>query len=176
MVRSPKMLGVWHGTAAQKLRSILLAATNGSKVRDGAYAQLPLNARSPPTLAAASEWTGVRLLLDGRHAGCIERRAARHLTQNQLGVCEFDGRLALARLRGELLLYARANMASHGQRFVQVTRSRDEGASWSPFVAVELRGSYESASRDIYFLNVVPYWGPWMRAIELWALPLAIQL
>ena len=47
-----------------------------------------------------------------------------------------------------LLLYARANVASHGQRFVQVTTSDDGGSSWSAFTPISIDGyvrSYRSS-------------------------------
>ena len=56
---------------------------------------------------------------------------------------------------GELLLYARANPAARGQRFVQVTRSRDLGRTWAPFALVEIAG-YDRRDGELYFFSVQP--------------------
>ncbi len=45
----------------------------------------------------------------------------RRTFDRQPGVCEYDGRLSLVRHRGAFLLYARANTALKGGRFVQVS-------------------------------------------------------
>ena len=60
--------------------------------------------------------------------------------------CEFDGRFSLVHLRGEWLLYARANIAA-GTRFVQLTRSRDLRV-WAPFELIRLAGwpAHEAAA------------------------------
>ena len=71
--------------------------------------------------AASPEW-----LLDGHHPGCVERR--RLLVAYMLpGVCEFDGRLSVVRhlTTGRYMMYARANAAAHGARFVMVATSAD---------------------------------------------------
>lgn len=118
----------------------------------------------PPT----TQWHHKRLLLNGLHPGCVERRDV-HSRRDfstylyEGGVCEFDGRLALVPFRGELLLYARANLAASGRRHVQLTRAREahvmrgsaEGGSssaaspWSPFETVSLEGYDETG--DVYF-------------------------
>lgn len=63
-----------------------------------------------------------RLVINGSHAGCVERRRADALAYAGVppGECEFDGRLALVEFRQRYLLFARANLAASGQRFVQV--------------------------------------------------------
>ncbi|KAL1525993.1 hypothetical protein AB1Y20_020818 [Prymnesium parvum] len=91
----------------------------------------------------------------GTHPGCVERRIRYFASLARLGECEFDGRLSLVRLRGTLLLYARANPAAHGQRFVQVAASTDEGASWSAFSLISLAG-YRYPQGDLYFFSVQP--------------------
>ncbi len=107
-----------------------------------------------------SNWAGKRLLLDGHHPGCIERRDRTIAGLDYLigargaasgSACEFDGRLSLARFRGEFLLYTRANPAAHGRRHVQVSRSAD-GVRWSPFELVRIDG-YDGFG-EIYFFAV----------------------
>ena len=67
-----------------------------------------------------------------------------------LGTCEFDGRLSLVNFRNVLRLYARANPAVHGQRFVQTVASYDEGRSWGRFEFVRI-DEYDHAQGDVYF-------------------------
>ncbi len=109
---------------------------------------------------AATQWRGKRLALrgtasgkDGTVGGCIERRDRVRMPWIIQDTCEFDGRLSILFFRGELLLYARANMGSHGQRFVQMTRSRDGGRSWSRFSPIEIAG-YNHTQGDLYFFGV----------------------
>ena len=97
-----------------------------------------------------TQWRGKRMVLRGSHPGCIERRDRTRLVWLMRDTCEFDGRLSLVSFNGSLLLFARANMASHGQRFVQVTRSRDDGRTWASFEPISIAG-YEHTSGDVYF-------------------------
>ena len=103
---------------------------------------------------AKSPWTQKRLVLDGYHPGCVERRntSSRDMAHVITGVCEFDGRLSLVSFRGELLLFSRSNPAAHGSRHVQVTRSSNDGDTWSPFEQLRLSG-YDGGG-DIYFFGV----------------------
>ena len=96
-----------------------------------------------------TQWRDKRLLLSGSHPGCVERRQAPYLYP---GVCEFDGRLSLVYFRDRYFLYARANMAARGERFVQVTSSVDL-KKWSPFELVKVEG-YNHTEGDIYFFAV----------------------
>lgn len=110
----------------------------------------------------ATQWSEKVLILDGRHAGCVERRDA---TSDEFiylrpGTCEFDGRLSLVAwappgaTEPELLLYTRSNRASHGSRHVQVARSRDGGATWAPFEQISFQGLHSEAFKgDIYFFG-----------------------
>lgn len=121
---------------------------------------------------------GAGILLRGSHPGCIERRDRTRLVWLMERTCEFDGRLSVVFFNGSLLLYARANMASHGQRFVQVARSRlasrelnavgsssrtghqaGGGAAggwglldseWEPFEPIKIHG-YAHTEGDVYF-------------------------
>jgi hypothetical protein len=89
-------------------------------------------------------WTRTAVI-DGRHPGCVERRAGFG------GLCEFDGRLSLAPLGNELLLYARANTReAGGGRGVQVSRRSSEG--WSPFERVSFEGLHEDD--QVYFAAI----------------------
>ena len=100
-----------------------------------------------------SSWRAKRLILDGTHPGCVERRNNKSIDTAHVieGVCEFDGRLALVSFEGSLLLFTRSNPAAHGSRHVQVTKSADDGVTWSPFEQVKLDG-YEGLG-DIYFFG-----------------------
>jgi hypothetical protein len=106
-------------------------------------------------LAGSSTWSAdrARWIFNGTHPGCIERRSRFFASMAHLGSCEFDGRLSLVRFRGELRLFARANPATHGQRFVQTTSSADGGRTWGPFAMVSIDG-YEHSTGDIYFFAV----------------------
>ena len=87
---------------------------------------------------------------EAQRLGCIERRDPALMPWSTMhpGACEFDGRTSLAHLKGRYFLYARANPASHGQRFVQVTSSSDL-VSWSPFRLLRMQG-YRYAQGDVY--------------------------
>lgn len=87
-------------------------------------------------------------MFNGTHDGCIEKRSRFYASMAHLGTCEFDGRLSLVHLGSELRLYARANPAVHGQRFVQTVASRDGGQTWGRFEFVRL-AEYEYVSRPL---------------------------
>ena len=94
-----------------------------------------------PYYAQPSQWRAVRTLFDGRHPGCVEGRRADHdvglskllnATPESRLACELDGRISAVEFSGRTWLYARANPALSGQRFVQVTSSADLH-KWAPF-------------------------------------------
>lgn len=94
------------------------------------------------------QWTRTAVL-DGRHAGCVERRSGFG------GLCEFDGRLSLALLKNDVLLYARANTrAEGGGRGVQVARRGRKGGPWSAFAAVDFAGL--NNDDQVYFAAINP--------------------
>lgn len=101
---------------------------------------------------AYSSWSELRNILDGQHEGCIENRDASMLTWLVPSVCEYDGRLSLAYFRGRFFLFARANPASQGGRFVQVTTSEDS-TRWSPFRMIHILG-YSHTEGNVYFWAV----------------------
>ena len=101
-----------------------------------------------------SGWLYPRVIIDGYHAGCVERRNVSG-TGVPLGACEFDGRLSLTHFRGRLWLHVRANLASRGQRFVQAASSSDQGATWSPFELISLAG-YRPSHGELYFFAAQP--------------------
>ena len=155
----PPLLSAWVGTSVGAKHSALLAARNGtSSVHELTKGKKCGSlTREQPTLgeSARMEMTAPRLLLTGHQKGCIERRSTEIAHWVLGGACEYDGRLSVARhpLDGRLLLYSRANMASHGQRHVQVTSSVDDGATWSRFRPVRLEG-HEPSHADIYYFAV----------------------
>ena len=104
---------------------------------------------------AKTQWGGFRMIFDGTHAGCVERRPRKLLRADGTSACEFDGRLSLVQHEGQLLLYARANLGLSGSRFVQMTRSADGGASWSPFSLLQIQ-HLTPMSGEIYFFAVQP--------------------
>lgn len=111
---------------------------------------------------ARTQWRGKRITLRGTQSGCIERRDRTLMPWIIKDTCEFDGRLSLVHFGGRrnvarggsdgargddkgrmgerLMLFARANIASHGQRFVQMTSSDDGGVSWSDFTPISIDG------------------------------------
>ena len=164
------------------------------------------------SLPTGTQWKSLHRLLNGTHAGCVERRDRARMPWVVDGVCEYDGRLSLVYHEadhdehglpdqfnaahglghkgyrpaedkredkredkldkavsgrrggtkgggrggsgggGFFLLYARANLASHGSRFVQVTRSADL-VEWTPFQPIRVNG-YAPTQGDIYFFAV----------------------
>ena len=106
---------------------------------------------------AARAWSLPRLIINGDHPGCVERRVEPWLVVKAgkdagRSRCEYDGRLALVSWpeRGRLLLFARANPALKGQRFVQVSSSKDDGLTWSRFELIKLQG-YNHQTGNVYF-------------------------
>ena len=95
------------------------------------------------------QWETPRKIFDGNHPGCVERRDAVTMPWILPGICEYDGRLSLVWFKGQYLLYARANPAAHGQRYVQLTRSTDT-LTWSPFELVQIQ-EYRYSQGDLYF-------------------------
>ncbi|KAL1503281.1 hypothetical protein AB1Y20_011334 [Prymnesium parvum] len=108
----------------------------------GTFQPLPLPRDGP-------QWEDMRLIINGSHPGCVERREPSRMPWLTPGACEFDGRLSLVRHRAAFLLYTRANIFHRGRRFVQVTRSVDTVA-WSPFELIQI-DRYEPLNGDIYF-------------------------
>lgn len=100
-----------------------------------------------------SPWSSPRMAFSGHKTGCIDKRDPKFLPWITEGVCEYDGRLSLAHFAGRFWLYARANLAAHGQRFVQVTTSTD-GLSWSKdFEPIKMLG-FEPSQGEVYFFSV----------------------
>jgi len=126
-----------------------LAGQEADAYRFGHYASRRDRGHARDALMQAARWRGLRHLLGGKHPGCTERRDPRKMDWIEPSVCEFDGRLSLAFFRGEFVLYARANPAAHGQRFVQYARSPDL-ITWGAFKTIELLG-YDYPQGDIYF-------------------------
>jgi hypothetical protein len=91
-----------------------------------------------------TQWLEARWLFNGTHAGCVERRSRFYASMAHLHTCEFDGRLSLVRFGHRLLLYARTNPATHGQRYVQMTASDDGGRTWGRFSFISI-GEYDYA-------------------------------
>lgn len=129
----------------------LILAQEADAYRFGRYESPKARSAARDMLVQAARWRDLRPLLDGRHPGCIERRDANKMDWLQPGVCEFDGRLSLAHFGGEFFLYARANPAAHGQRFVQFTKSRNL-VNWTSFNLIEIN-SYNFSQGDIYFFS-----------------------
>ena len=100
-----------------------------------------------------STWRDSRWLFNGSHTGCIEKRSRFYASMAHLGTCEFDGRVTLVRFKGVLRLYARANPATHGQRFVQTTASADDGHTWGAFSFISIK-EYDYSQGDVYFFAV----------------------
>ena len=101
--------------------------------------------------APQANWHGLRWILDGLQSECIERRSPKIMPWVWPDACEFDGRLSVVFHRSRYLIFARANVAAKGQRFVQVAHSKDaDGVNWSAFQALHVRG-YEPYAGNIYF-------------------------
>jgi len=108
------------------------------------------------TVTHAPQWSRPRPIIDGFHPGCVEKRIEPWLNEKGSAQaksrCEYDGRLALVSWpeRRCLLLYARANPALKGQRFVHVSRSDDDGVTWGAFEMLDFR-DYRYQTGNIYF-------------------------
>ena len=109
---------------------------------------------APVAAPNETQWHNVRKLIDGSHAGCIERRELRQFPQLAgPGVCEFDGRLSLAYLNNTFYLFARANLGRRNGRFVQMATSRDM-VSWSAFVPIKI-DRLQPHQAEIYFFSAM---------------------
>ena len=108
---------------------------------------------------ARTQWQNKRILLRGNQQGCVEGRNRVRMPWIMKGTCEFDGRLSLVHFDQGLILYARANLGSHGQRFVQRTTSRDDGRTWSAFETIAIDG-YDPSQGDVYF------WGAQVNPVD----------
>ena len=87
-------------------------------------------------------WTRTAVI-DGRHPGCVERR------EGFGGLCEFDGRLSLAPLGNELLLYARAN--TREAEAAAACRCRGAVQWLAPFAQVSFEGFEDD---QVYFAAI----------------------
>ena len=117
-------------TTGRRARSSVAPAPSAAIAHPSSHSRPWLTAKGGIDEPPVTQWRDKTLLFDGLHPGCIERRDVEGSKDFRTymytgGVCEFDGRLALVRFGDEFLLYARANLASHGKRHVQVTRSAD---------------------------------------------------
>jgi len=93
-------------------------------------------------------------IIDGRHSACVERRP------ENLGVCEFDGKLSLARLRSRFVIYTRANLkVNGGGRYVQAATSLsdDPTAGFGPFAPLRIDGYDPRGPGNIYLAAVKAY-------------------
>ena len=111
----------------------------------------------------AGAWGAPTAVVDGAHAGCVERRTAEYILDYDrrppVPRCEFDGRVSLAAHRGRLWAYVRANMNPRGGgRYVQATSRPLAGGDWGAFSLVEMAGYDDRAIREfnIYFFAVNP--------------------
>ena len=129
---------------------------NGATLERVRLNVLSAEARPGAMPPAVNETQGTlpRLTISGTHAGCVERRdeAALRWVGVPSGACEYDGRLSLTHFRGRYWLFARSNLATTGQRFVQAMSSSDL-RTWSPFHLLSVEG-YAPAHGDIYFFAV----------------------
>lgn len=98
-----------------------------------------------------AQWHPPRKIFDGNHLACVERRDPIKMPWILPGICEYDGRIAFLWFKGEYLLYVRANPAAHGQRYTQLTRSKDTH-TWSPFELIQIR-EYRYSQGDLYFFD-----------------------
>ena len=96
-----------------------------------------------------AQWHPPRKIFDGNHLACVERRDPIKMPWILPGICEYDGRISFLWFKGEYLLYVRANPAAHGQRYTQLTRSKDTH-TWSPFELIQIR-EYRYSQGDLYF-------------------------
>ena len=108
--------------------------------RTNAAATLPPLQWTPPVLAVTGNKT---------ETGCREERAGWER-------CEYDGKISVARFRGRVWLYLRANMiGGGGARHAEATSSRDGIGGWSRHVPIEVDG-YAAGRREnnLYFFAV----------------------
>lgn len=129
-----------------------IPAKDADNFRFGAYSSRYERRSAYHALLASSKWRSPQHLVGGRHQGCVEKRDGTIMEWIDASVCEFDGRLSLTFFRGEYILYARANPAAHGQRFVQFTKSRDL-RTWTPFHMIKLH-QYDFPLGEVYFFAV----------------------
>ena len=147
---SKAALPPYNGLWTARGRSWRYTAPGTAPISTGAGGEeLARASTSVPT-----QWLEARWLFNGTHAGCVERRSRFYASMAHLRTCEFDGRLSLVRFGHRLLLYARTNPATHGQRYVQMTASDDGGRTWGRFSFISI-GEYDYAQGDVYFFVVM---------------------
>ena len=108
-------------------------------------------------------WASPKLAVDVATSAtqdCLtDPRVRAHPTHGGACSLRFDGKLSLVRFRGNLLLFARANLARRGGRHVQVATSRDDGRSWGNFTLLRFAGHSPHAESNIYFFSAVEHRG-----------------
>ena len=148
----------------------LLGATTSDKAHGARIPQAGV-LHTHRRLGTGEPWASPRVAL-GRSLlhdqGCIERRTTVHAGS---GGCQMDGKLSAVFFRGELWLFARANMAPKGgARHVQVSHTPMVdgalGESWSKWQALRFGCEASEATgglhmgcdifkeNNIYYLNV----------------------
>ena len=145
----PEYNGLWMASAP----SWRFVLPGSAQISTGLEAEEIVRRSDAATLAGTSALSSVQWLFNGTHDGCIERRSRFFASMGHLGACEFDGRLSLVRFRGELRIYARANPATRGQRFVQTVASVDGGRTWGRFEFIRI-AEYDYTQGDVYFFAV----------------------
>ena len=148
----PRYNGLWLARG-QSWR--YMASSAGQLRPSGLSAEDLARRADAATTAGTAQWRHARWLFNGTHSGCVERRSRLWASMAYLNTCEFDGRLSLVRHGDQLLLYARANPAIHGQRYVQMAASDDDGRTWGPFAFVSI-AEYAYPEGDVYFFAVSP--------------------
>ena len=99
-------------------------------------------------LLTVASHPGGTLVVGGAHNGCLEGRAA-------IWVCEWDGKLSAARVRGRVALYGRFNTAKQ-HRWVQVAFAESPRGSFGGFTPVSVLGWSPCTLRaaSVYFAAV----------------------
>ena len=169
-------LNMSHNAAFECVDDAILVAYGGQGYL-GSAAQRGVFVREAPAGGAQLRWSPPRLVASGdpRISGCIEERtlwpqegcSPEVCPRPALGFfCEFDGKLSLARFRGQRLLFARANPWRNwpepnaaGGRHVEVAmqpRGAGPAAPFGRFVPLQFANFSLSRGNNIYFFVVRP--------------------
>mmetsp|Transcript_28135 Transcript_28135/g.62777 ORF Transcript_28135/g.62777 Transcript_28135/m.62777 type:complete len:660 (+) Transcript_28135:192-2171(+) len=112
----------------------------------------------PAEPSSALKWSDGGVVFNGDSAKnqCVEGRT--RISHSAPGICEWDGKFALVRFGGRLLVYGRANI-KEGGRAVQVATSEDDGQSWGGFqmVSIDSVSNSKEHVNNIYFFTAGTY-------------------
>ena len=147
----------WLGQAAGMSHNAAFLCTQGGEILafGGLHSTYRAGRNDGIRMARATlteqgvRWSQSAVVLTGRAGGCREERPYCRR------VCEFDGKLSVVEFRGQLLLFARANLRHTGGRHVQMAARATGGGAWSGFETLQIAGVQAGrVAANVYFFAV----------------------